>query len=140
MLLQEIFKPVYEDPQMVDDDITTAVENVVLRAKQRKDWETKLEYVVREVASFMDDVYIDPTDSDFRQTVIDALQANNMVQHVDPAGKVVIADPDKQPRSDSSEPGAEMKKQQKKQSDKVQKIASKNVKKKADDKPGDLKR
>lgn len=140
MLLMEVLQPFLEEPTvLVDDDIALAIDNIVLRARQRNDWETNLDYVVREVASFMDDVYIDPTDSDFRQTVIDALQANNMVQHVDPTGKVVIADPNKQPRSDAGEPGAEMKKQQKKQSDKVQKIAAKNVKNKAADKPGDLK-
>jgi hypothetical protein len=139
MLLVELFRPsLDEEGDMVDDDIAMAVDNIVLRAKQRNDWEMNLEYAVREVAGFMGDVYIDPTDSDFRQTVIDALQANDMVQHVDPAGKVIISDPNKQPRTDAGDPGDEMKKQQKKQSEKIAKKAANNVKKDFKDKPGEL--
>ncbi len=110
-----------------DIELQHAVEDILLRARKGNIPELDFSDIIGELNKTRPEMYINPNDEEFKQTLIDVLQQSDWVQHADPSGTVTMKKPG-EVTPGSEEPGAEVKQAQDRQHDKAQKTAMSNVK------------
>lgn len=110
-----------------DIDLQHDVEDILLRAERGNIEMLGLSDIIGELNHLNTSIYLDPRDEAFKQSLVDVLEQNALVDHIDPStGSVVLRKPGDM-QSDMEEPESEVDKEQDKQHDKSEKIAMKNV-------------
>lgn len=109
-----------------DIDLQNDIEDILLRARKGNIPELGLSDIVGELNKMRPEVYIDPNDEEFRQTLVGVLQQSDWVKHADPSGSVILKKPEEMLPSDE-DPGEEVQKAEDIQHAKAQKFAMKNV-------------
>lgn len=125
MLIEELIG----DRLIIEDgaiELQHEIDDIILRARKGEIYELTLDDITGELNKSRPELYIDPRDEEFKQTLIDVLQQSDWISHADPGGRVVLKKPEEMLPGEE-EPGSEMQRAQDRQHDKVQKNAMKDV-------------
>ena len=125
MLVEELLGYPLALSETTSVEMQDAVDDIILRARKGNVTNLSLLDLAGEISKVVG-IYIDPTNEEFKQRLMDVLLQNDWVREVSPSGRIVIKTPDEfQPGQE--EPGQEIEKSRDDQRNKVQKVAMKNV-------------
>ncbi len=119
-------------------ELQKAVDDIVLLLRKRNHEKVSLSDIANELRmATKGQVYINPNDPEFKSTLIDALKTNDWVEDI-VADTVRIRRGDDVPMGDDNEVGDAAAAEEKQRKQKAHKIASKDIRDKANNKAGGL--
>lgn len=131
MLIKELISQrLKEDNHFnADSQLDQAVDDIILRLRQNGIEKFDVRELANEINTTIDNIYLNPSDPEFRKDLINILQRNDWVTNV--SGSEVYLKQGDDSVGNSSDAGSELKKVRDKQHIKAQKTASKNIKRKS---------